>query len=122
MMVVFCRKKRQSKKENEEGAWKTQLTILLLGYQGRKWWQDGSDPWQTLVACMELTDAIRSGDPENFFSHIPVHQDGSCNGLQHYAGLGRDEYGAKWVFMYNLLILVWFPSEREKVREWPLLS
>lgn len=71
---------------------------------GRKWWQDGSDPWQTLVACMELTDAIRSGDPENFFSHIPVHQDGSCNGLQHYAGLGRDEYGAKQV---NLM-----PSDR----------
>jgi DNA-directed RNA polymerase len=25
---------------------------------------------------------------------MPVHQDGSCNGLQHYAGLGLDEDGA----------------------------
>jgi hypothetical protein len=22
---------------------------------------------------------------------LPVHMDGSCNGLQHYAALGRDE-------------------------------
>ena len=57
-----------------------------------------------LATCMEISAAIRSGDPENFISHLPVHQDGSCNGLQHYAALGRDEYGGKQV---NLL-----PSER----------
>lgn len=33
-------------------------------------------------------------------SRLPIHQDGSCNGLQHYAALGRDEDGAKEV---NLL-------------------
>ena len=27
-------------------------------------------------------------------SRLPIHQDGSCNGLQHYAALGRDEAGA----------------------------
>jgi DNA-directed RNA polymerase len=27
-------------------------------------------------------------------SYIHVHQDGSCNGLQHYAALGRDREGA----------------------------
>ena len=64
---------------------------------GCKWWQNSSDPWQTLIACMEITDAIRSGDPDNFVSHLPVQQDGSCNGLQHYAALGRDLYGAKQV-------------------------
>jgi len=64
---------------------------------GRKWWQAGSDPWQTLVTCMEITDAIRSGDPANFVSHLPMQLDGSCNGLQHYAALGRDSYGAKQV-------------------------
>ena len=26
---------------------------------------------------------------------MPVHQDGSCNGLQHYAALLRDTHGAK---------------------------
>jgi DNA-directed RNA polymerase len=27
-------------------------------------------------------------------SHLHIHQDGSCNGLQHYAALGRDIEGA----------------------------
>lgn len=46
---------------------------------------------------MEIADAIRSPDPTQFVSHQPVHQDGSCNGLQHYAALGHDSYGAKQV-------------------------
>jgi DNA-directed RNA polymerase len=33
-------------------------------------------------------------DPTTFESCIPVHQDGSCNGLQHYAALGGDTLGA----------------------------
>uniref|UniRef100_A0A8C5KE54 DNA-directed RNA polymerase n=1 Tax=Jaculus jaculus TaxID=51337 RepID=A0A8C5KE54_JACJA len=41
-----------------------------------------------------------SSDPATFLSHLPVHQDGSCNGLQHYAALGRDSAGASSV---NLL-------------------
>lgn len=48
---------------------------------------------------MEIADAIRSPEPENFRSHFPIHQDGSCNGLQHYAALGRDAAGA---FSVNL--------------------
>ena len=47
---------------------------------------------------MEIRDALNHPEgPENFISHIPVHQDGSCNGLQHYAALGRDEYGGTYV-------------------------
>jgi len=30
-------------------------------------------------------------------SSIPVHQDGTCNGMQHYAALGGDVRGAKAV-------------------------
>lgn len=30
-------------------------------------------------------------------SSIPVHQDGTCNGLQHYAALGGDARGAAQV-------------------------
>jgi DNA-directed RNA polymerase len=30
-------------------------------------------------------------------SDLHIHQDGSCNGLQHYAALGRDAEGAAQV-------------------------
>ncbi|XP_006898086.1 PREDICTED: DNA-directed RNA polymerase, mitochondrial [Elephantulus edwardii] len=61
---------------------------------GRKWWMASEEPWQTLACCMEIAGAVRSPDPTAFISHFPVHQDGSCNGLQHYAALGRDTVGA----------------------------
>lgn len=71
---------------------------------GKGWWKEAESPWQTLAVCMEIRDALASGDPTKFCSRIPVHQDGSCNGLQHYAALGGDIEGAHEV---NLT-----PSER----------
>lgn len=65
--------------------------------QGEGWWMNSEYPWQTLAACKEIAAAISSGDPANFVSHFPVHQDGSCNGLQHYAAMGRDTLGAQSV-------------------------
>ncbi|KAI4346747.1 hypothetical protein L6164_007617 [Bauhinia variegata] len=65
--------------------------------EGRRWWLSAEDPFQCLAACINLTEALRSSSPETFISHIPVHQDGSCNGLQHYAALGRDKLGAESV-------------------------
>ncbi|KAJ7074487.1 DNA/RNA polymerase [Mycena amicta] len=64
---------------------------------GRGWWQQADDPWQCLATCMELHAAIESGDPLAYESNLPVHQDGTCNGLQHYAALGGDEQGAQQV-------------------------
>lgn len=61
------------------------------------WWKKADKPWQTLAACIEITKAIRSPDPKKFISTLPIHQDGSCNGLQHYAALGRDVLGARQV-------------------------
>uniref|UniRef100_A0A8C4ZDP4 DNA-directed RNA polymerase n=1 Tax=Gadus morhua TaxID=8049 RepID=A0A8C4ZDP4_GADMO len=61
---------------------------------GRKWWMDADEPWQALGCCMEIANAVRAPDPAQYISHFPVHQDGSCNGLQHYAALGRDVIGA----------------------------
>ncbi|XP_061593708.1 DNA-directed RNA polymerase, mitochondrial isoform X2 [Cololabis saira] len=63
-------------------------------FNGKKWWTDADEPWQTLACCMEIARATRSPDPAQFISQFPVHQDGSCNGLQHYAALGRDVIGA----------------------------
>ncbi|KAM7271345.1 hypothetical protein ACFE04_030559 [Oxalis oulophora] len=65
--------------------------------EGRRWWLNAEDPFQCLATCMNLSDALRSSTPENFVSHIPVHMDGSCNGLQHYAAIGRDKLGAEAV-------------------------
>uniref|UniRef100_A0A1D1XV78 DNA-directed RNA polymerase n=1 Tax=Anthurium amnicola TaxID=1678845 RepID=A0A1D1XV78_9ARAE len=62
--------------------------------EGKRWWLEAEDPFQCLAVCINLTEALRSSSPETTISHIPVHQDGSCNGLQHYAALGRDKLGA----------------------------
>ena len=62
------------------------------------------DELSELEACQEVAAALRSGDPAAYESCLPVHQDGSCNGLQHYAALGRDTVGGRAV---NLI-----PAER----------
>lgn len=49
---------------------------------------------------MEVRDALATGNPAEFISRLPVQIDGSCNGLQHYAALGRDLAGGQSV---NLL-------------------
>jgi DNA-directed RNA polymerase len=38
------------------------------------WWLDSDEPWQTLAACMEIRDALSNSNPENFISHLPIHQ------------------------------------------------
>lgn len=69
-----------------------------------KWWTAAEKPWQVLSVCFEMYEAYQLDKPEKYVSHIPVHQDGTCNGLQHYAALGGDIEGAKQV---NLI-----PSDR----------
>ncbi|KAK8163332.1 hypothetical protein BC567DRAFT_273475 [Phyllosticta citribraziliensis] len=64
---------------------------------GRRWWLKAEDPWQCLATCYELKNAFDSPDPTRYVSHLPVHQDGTCNGLQHYAALGGDKAGAAQV-------------------------
>ncbi|KAI9152137.1 DNA-directed RNA polymerase [Paramyrothecium foliicola] len=65
--------------------------------KGSRWWLQAEDPWQCLSACFELAAAHELEDPTKFVSNLPVHQDGTCNGLQHYAALGGDSWGAKQV-------------------------
>ena len=65
--------------------------------QGGRWWLKAEDPWQCLAACFELKAALDLPDPTKYVSELPVHQDGTCNGLQHYAALGGDTWGAKQV-------------------------
>jgi len=40
---------------------------------------------------------LNENERESYICHLPIHQDGSCNGLQHYAALGRDLSGGSAV-------------------------
>lgn len=51
------------------------------------WWRSAESPLQFLAACMAIDD------PEQA-AHLTVDIDGKCNGLAHYAALGRDPRGA----------------------------
>lgn len=68
---------------------------------GTMWWKTAEKPWQTLALCIELykiQEFCGTGKrEEDYVCHIPIHQDGSCNGFQHYAALGADEDGANAV-------------------------
>mmetsp|Transcript_6061 Transcript_6061/g.9281 ORF Transcript_6061/g.9281 Transcript_6061/m.9281 type:complete len:1018 (-) Transcript_6061:710-3763(-) len=67
-----------------------------------RWWMSLEDPFQALATCHEIVQAIDSGNPETYQCSLPVHMDGSCNGLQHYAALGLDLSGGKAVNLCNL--------------------
>lgn len=74
---------------------------------GQMWWKSGEKPWQTLSICIEINQIIEFSQIEgkkieDYLCRIPIHQDGSCNGLQHYAALGADKEGGLSV---NLLPL-----------------
>ena len=43
-------------------------------FRGKCWWMNSPNPRQTLAACMEVKAALDSGNPEEFVSHLPVHQ------------------------------------------------
>lgn len=47
-------------------------------------------PWQFLSTCFALCN-------EDDAAHHACQIDGSCNGLQHYSAIGRDEHGARLV-------------------------
>ena len=61
--------------------------------EGEKFWTTAEDPFQALAAMHEIVNALKCENPADYESALPVHMDGSCNGLQHYAALGRDELG-----------------------------
>jgi len=65
--------------------------------EASKWWSKADCPLQTIAICIELSSACSCPDPTQYMTNVPVHQDGSCNGLQHYAALGRDSLGGAQV-------------------------
>ena len=65
-------------------------------------WLELEDCWQSLGAMNEVLKALKCKDPSEFLSCMPVHQDGTCNGLQHYAAIGRDLEGAMEVNLVKM--------------------
>jgi len=57
-------------------------------------WMEADKPWQFLAGAIELVAAVESGDYEQYFSHLPVTVDGTCNGLQHFSAMLLDAEGA----------------------------
>lgn len=64
---------------------------------GLKGWAGADKPWQFLNWCFEwaaLCEWEEEGNsPETFVSHLPIAQDGSCSGIQHYSGMLADPIG-----------------------------
>ncbi|KAF8591711.1 DNA/RNA polymerase [Ramaria rubella] len=71
--------------------------LLRKTFGCHRWWMKADDPWQCLATCIELRSALESPDPFKSESTLPVHQDRTCNELQHYAALGGDRQGAAQV-------------------------
>lgn len=57
------------------------------------WWLKGSKPLQFLAWCFEYAEWQVLGD--SFLSHLSAGMDGSCNGLQNFSAMLRDEVGGK---------------------------
>ncbi|MBK8189200.1 MAG: hypothetical protein IPK79_01975 [Vampirovibrionales bacterium] len=68
----------------------TILAIAESPFEHTEWTQ-ADKPWQFLAFCFEWAGYLREG--YGFVSHLPVSLDGSCNGLQHFSAMLRDETG-----------------------------
>lgn len=67
-------------------------------------WCNADKPWQFLNWCYEFADFLAwceaGNSHKDFVSYLPIAQDGSCSGTQHYAMMLRDTVSAE---MTNLL-------------------
>ncbi len=62
-------------------------------------WMDAEEPWQFLAFCFEWM-AFREEGP-TYKSKLPVGMDGTCNGLQHFSAMLRDEVGGEAVCLVS---------------------
>jgi len=64
-----------------------------------KLWTEADEPFKFLAFCYEYRDIHTKYNKPSLqhLTYLPVTVDGSCNGLQHYAALLRDERGGRAV-------------------------
>lgn len=84
---------------DERVAWVHQHSDAIVrsgnDFEAEKFWEQAEKPLQFLAFCFEWAWYKKVGD--TFVSRLPVAQDGTCNGLQHYAALTRDSGMAQHV-------------------------
>lgn len=61
---------------------------------GREFWGAADKPYQFLAFCFDWAECDY-GNNHNATSSVPVGLDGSCNGLQHYSAMLKDDVGAE---------------------------
>lgn len=66
----------------------------------RSFWSEADKPYQFLAWCFEWVDS-QYGQNQDYISHIKIALDGSCNGLQHFSAMLRDEVGAHATNLIN---------------------
>lgn len=57
--------------------------------------KNADSPWCFLAACIELVNAVRSGCPAEYVSHLPIAMDATNSGGQHFSAMLRDEIGGR---------------------------
>ena len=60
---------------------------------GKRFWAEQDSPFQFLAFCFEWAGYTLQG--QDYVSHLSVSWDGSCNGLQNYSAMLKDEIGGK---------------------------
>lgn len=78
-------------KENHDNIIDSALNPL----DGWRFWASADSPLEFYQTCLEWMAATGMTNPAKFMSTLPIHQDGSNNGLQLMSLLGRDPQGAK---------------------------
>jgi len=62
-----------------------------------EWWQKADKPWCFLAFCLEWNAMLMCPKREEFISYLPIAFDGTCNGLQNFSAMLRDEIGGQAV-------------------------
>lgn len=79
----------------DRAAWTQENSDLLVACamspMDESYWLEADKPWSFLAACKEWAGFMITG--EDYVSHLPIHMDGSCSGLQHFSALLRDPRG-----------------------------
>lgn len=74
------------------------LSVARDPVGNRDYWKDADKPYQFLAFCIEYCKVVENG--VSYPSTLPIALDGSCNGLQHFSALLRDNVGGKAVNLY----------------------